>query len=89
MLIPVLQGVAPYLMGANSLLNGNPMGAVTSIAGGIMGNANAPIINGESLTDAFRNAARETYDPEGTMMGTGWNEYRNMLNGTYGGRRRF
>lgn len=33
--IPGMQAAAPYIMGASALASGDPLGAVTSVAGGI------------------------------------------------------
>jgi hypothetical protein len=76
MLIPGLQPFAPFLSAAGALMNGNPAGALASAAGGLMGSANAPKINEDSLTNALLNGARSSYMPEGETI---WDQYRDQV----------
>jgi hypothetical protein len=78
MFIPGLQGAAPFLGAAGQLLSGNPMGAAMSAAGGLVGNANAPQVNQDSLTNALREAWRNEYGLENVT--SGWDDYRQLLN---------
>jgi hypothetical protein len=86
MFIPGLQPYAPFLNAAGALMSGNPMGAATSLAGGIANSMNQPQINEDSLIRALLQGARKSYMPQGENV---WDEYREQLNAPYGGRRRF
>jgi hypothetical protein len=60
-------------------MDGNPMGAVSSLAGGIagnMGNAAAPQVNSDSMTGALQKAAQSYYMPQGPSI---WDEYKENI----------
>lgn len=65
MAIPGAQAVAPYVMGASALANGDVGGAIGNVLGGAQqqGAAGAAPQANESFTDALMNAHRRNFAP--------------------------
>jgi hypothetical protein len=77
MFVPGMQGMAPYLMGASALANGDVAGVAGAI-GKAFGSANAAGAagagGGESLFDALMSAHRQNFQPPDP-----WDDYRDRL----------
>jgi hypothetical protein len=84
MFVPGLQPYAPYIFGANALMNGDVGGAIGSIAGPMAGR----MIDASNVT-AARNAANQeslfgalTSANQGTAPATHWDRFTDSLDKT-------